>query len=102
MHINLFQMVNGLHLYSTFNRPMYTFVHSFIHRWQCQPCKVPSCWSGAARVRHLARHLGQVESGIEPPTFRFVDIQSDGVWFLATVALLLAFFELAQLGLFSV
>jgi len=32
----------------------------------------------------------------------FFSIQSDGVWFLATVALLLAWFELAQLGLFSV
>jgi len=32
----------------------------------------------------------------------FFSIQSDGVWFLATVALLLACFELAQLGLFSV
>ena len=68
-------MVNGLHLYSAFTdlwppkRHSLTFIHSYtngVSHARRQPARLGSCsWKTSA--------LGQVEPGIEPPTFRFVD-----------------------------
>jgi len=60
------------------NAPMATkalyYCLTFTHRQQCQPQKAPSSSQLGLGVSLMANStLGQVEPGIEPPTFRFVD-----------------------------
>ena len=82
------EMVNGLHLYSAFNRPYghpkrFTFCLTFTHSYadgdvshvRHHPARREQLGLGVLLMDTST--LGQVEPGIEPPTFQFVANQHE-------------------------